>query len=561
MRNWQRFSVVSIAMLFLCQYSFASGMEFSLRDKNPTTTKGDVSTHDGTAPARLAVGTNGQVLSADSSTTTGLAWTNSKSILPIGTKGDIIVSDGANHQRLAVGNNGQILSADSSTTTGLTWIAAPTTSVAGGLNGNVQYNRSGSTLAGDVSFNWNQNANTLGISRDAAQTGYAIVISSDNGTTALGNISHDGSAFVQSIEVPDNATIGLGASKGAIEFDDQATDEVNVTNAFVGLGTSTPAVRLDVNGTAYIKPAGSTPTVQVVAGTDPATTVGFTTDSTAYGWQLGPVVSDSTQTVAQVLGQGFSSSQGQFGVYLGDHANSAFQVVRRSGNLNLVSTSRLGVTTFTPSTANNTPVIVKGFAAQASNLQEWQNSSSGILANVSADGSAFFQSVQVTTPRNTARISLPVQSAKISTDSSQARIDGGLYFWRLLYSDDRTDKNSAIWQGRIDDNWQGGPLTAKIDYYMTSSDSTSTANGSVTFVVQLMAYTSGDAVVITNPSFGSEVSKTQGVPTVLSRDETVTIPMTSLDGIAAGDTFFVRLKRDGADTITGDVAVVDFSVT
>jgi hypothetical protein len=38
------------------------------------TTKGDLQTHNGTDPARLPVGTNGQVLSSDSTETTGLKW-------------------------------------------------------------------------------------------------------------------------------------------------------------------------------------------------------------------------------------------------------------------------------------------------------------------------------------------------------------------------------------------------------------------------------------------------------------------------------------------------------
>lgn len=48
------------------------------------------------------------------------------------------------------------------------------------------------------------------------------------------------------LSISDNAWIGLGASAGRIEFDDQVTDEVNILNAYVGIGTSTPTVKLHV---------------------------------------------------------------------------------------------------------------------------------------------------------------------------------------------------------------------------------------------------------------------------------------------------------------------------
>ena len=85
------------------------------------------------------------------------------------------------------GDADQVLSTNGSGT--LDWIAAAGGSP-GGSNANVQYNSAG-TFAGDGAFSWNATTNSLGISRDAAQTGFAIVISSDTGASLAG-ISHDG---------------------------------------------------------------------------------------------------------------------------------------------------------------------------------------------------------------------------------------------------------------------------------------------------------------------------------------------------------------------------------
>ena len=142
-----------------------------------------------------------------------------------------------------------------------------------------------------------------------------------------------------------------------------AQDNANIfwddTANRLGILTASPGVTLDVRGTTYIKPTGSTPTMQIVAGTDPATTVAMSTDNTAYGWQFGPVVSDSTQTVVQMLGQGFGGGfSGQYGIYLGTHADSNFQVVQRSGNINLVNVPRTGgMTLLSPSGTSTTLTI------------------------------------------------------------------------------------------------------------------------------------------------------------------------------------------------------------
>lgn len=92
--------------------------------------KGDVvtATADNT-PARLGVGTNGQVLRANSGTGTGLEWDTLDSA-DIGAvaqtladaKGDLIAASAADTwARVAVGSNGQVLTADSTQSAGVRW--------------------------------------------------------------------------------------------------------------------------------------------------------------------------------------------------------------------------------------------------------------------------------------------------------------------------------------------------------------------------------------------------------------------------------------------------------
>lgn len=61
---------------------------------SPNTTKGDIEAHNGTNNVRLPVGSNGQVLSADSAEATGLKWA-SPLTNPMTTSGDIIYGGGS----------------------------------------------------------------------------------------------------------------------------------------------------------------------------------------------------------------------------------------------------------------------------------------------------------------------------------------------------------------------------------------------------------------------------------------------------------------------------------
>lgn len=86
---------------------------------SPLTTKGDLYTYD-TDNQRLAVGTNNQLLSADSTEPTGLKWIDAPASSPLTTKGDIYTY-GTDNARLPVGTDGQYLKADSTQSTGLNW--------------------------------------------------------------------------------------------------------------------------------------------------------------------------------------------------------------------------------------------------------------------------------------------------------------------------------------------------------------------------------------------------------------------------------------------------------
>ena len=99
----------------------ASGLTWTTPLSNPLTTKGDIFTRDAAAVARLPVGTNGQILSANSATSTGLSWINNPAISLLTTKGDLLTRDASTDIRIGVGTNGQVLTANSATASGLTW--------------------------------------------------------------------------------------------------------------------------------------------------------------------------------------------------------------------------------------------------------------------------------------------------------------------------------------------------------------------------------------------------------------------------------------------------------
>lgn len=87
----------------------------------PTTTKGDLIVHDGTNNIRIVVGSDGQVLTADSAQASGLNWT-SPLTNPMDSDGDLIVggASGAATKLDHPGASGYVLAATGASTTAWT---------------------------------------------------------------------------------------------------------------------------------------------------------------------------------------------------------------------------------------------------------------------------------------------------------------------------------------------------------------------------------------------------------------------------------------------------------
>jgi hypothetical protein len=90
----------------------------------------------------------------------------------------------------------------------------------------------------------------------------------------------------------DNAWLGLASNAGRIDFDDQATDEVNILSAIVGIGTATPkatsltlgmkGVQRDLLVTMENVPAGTDSSLLITASTLQPTIQFNGTDGDAY---------------------------------------------------------------------------------------------------------------------------------------------------------------------------------------------------------------------------------------------------------------------------------------
>lgn len=219
-------TVIVMAVLCLPRPSFASGLGFDIREKQPQTTKGDLATHNGTTFVRLPVGSDGQILSADSAEAYGMKWIDAPTgITDHGALNGLADDDHTQYVLLAGRSSGQTLIGGTTTTADIT---LQTTSGVG-------------TTGADMHFLVGSNGGTE-----------AITIL-NNGNVGIGTVTPDGKLdVVGTIYLTEQADAAADvAGKGQIWVNTAVPNELWFTDdggTDAQLGTFTPTLKTKLDG-------------------------------------------------------------------------------------------------------------------------------------------------------------------------------------------------------------------------------------------------------------------------------------------------------------------------
>ena len=535
----------------------------------------------------------------------GTAAFENTGVLGLGT---LIVGDGVtNPTTLPAGTDGQILSVDTSTATDLIWItpnpqpysvASGGTGLSSGTSGGILGFTSTTTLASSSLLT----ANAVVIGGGAGATPTTITADT-SGTTFLGSRSGTSPAFRTvvtsdvagrfNIVTQSNLTAGtlVAITAGGVINVAVATSDVtgifdisadtNLTAAS-GIGLSAGSVlSVDtVNGFgANADSTNSTSQSGLQFTSDRLTLLRGCTDTQILKWNETADTWDCAAIVSTEV-------TGIFDINADTNLTGGTLVTITAGGVINVAVATSDVTGVFDASADTNLVWGSGIGASAGSIVS-VDTINGFGADADSTNSTSQSGLQFTGDRLTIlrgcadtqilkwsettdtwdcaadatggagavelNLVLPVHSAKVTSDS--VRIDAGLNNWRLLFADDVADRNAATWQGFVEDDYAGGALTARIQFQTVSS-----VTSNVSFDVSVMAVSSGDNVNFTTESYGVANAKEQGVSTTISNDNTIVIALTNIDSMTGGDWFKIRLRRIGADALTGDVAVVGFAV-
>ena len=193
---------------------------------NPLLDKGDIYVHDGVISTRLVVGTNGQVLSANSAEIEGLEWIDPPDTSPLTSKGDLYTHDSSINIRLPIGTDGQILFADSVETSGLKWDSLPTDYLDVNSTG-TEPNVTGINAIGIGQDSSSNNTNSIAI-------GTTAIVTADD-AIQLGTGTNNTISTLQYLNNTLANTEGLYTNHTAINY--TAIDADNITSHLSGIDT------------------------------------------------------------------------------------------------------------------------------------------------------------------------------------------------------------------------------------------------------------------------------------------------------------------------------------